>query len=102
MCHGDLQPSRFGELILQATSLWELIRVQLHDVVTDTVLGFNLSHYGIVRGRGMRRIEERSVSMVKGESIVSIVISKSKGKEARQQHKSEGNYSLFQLQQMNE
>ena len=76
--------------------------MQLRDVVTDTVLGFNPSHYVIVKERGMRRIEERSVSMVKGESIVSIVISKSKGKEARQQHKSEGHCSLFQLDQMNE
>ena len=56
-CCGDLQPSRFRELVLQATSLWELIRVQLHDVV---------------RGRGMRRRVQRSVSVVNVESIVNV------------------------------
>ena len=64
--------SHFRELVLQATSLWELIRVQLHDVVTDTVLGFNPSYYTIIRGRGMRSREERSMSVVNGESIVNI------------------------------
>ena len=67
MCHGDLQSSCFGELILQATSLWELVGLQLRGVVTSTVLGFNLSHYAIVGEREMRRIVGRNVSMMKEE-----------------------------------
>ena len=82
MCRGDLQPSRFGELILQATSLWELIDLQLHGVVIGTVLRFNLSYYTIVRGRGMRRRVERSMSVVNVESIVNIATRRVNGKEA--------------------
>ena len=72
MCHGDLQPSYFGELILQAASLWELIHLRFCGVVMDTILRFNPSHYAIIRGRGRRTRVERGVSVVKGESIVSI------------------------------
>ena len=57
--------------------------MQLHDVVTDTILGFNPSYYTIVRGRGMRRREERSVSVVNGESIVSVATNKSKWKGSK-------------------
>ena len=81
LCHGDLQPSHIEEFILHATSLWELIDLQLHGVVMDTILGFNLSHYAIVRGRGMRRIEQRSMNMVKGNRSYAQQQSKSKGKE---------------------
>ena len=81
MCRGDLPPSCFGELILQATSLWELIDVQLRGGVTGTILGFYPSYYTIIRGRGMGIRVERNVSMVKGESIVCVAISKSKWKE---------------------
>ena len=72
MCHGNLQPSCFGELYLQATSLWELVVLQLRGVVTSTVLGFDLSYYMIVGGKGMRRIEGRIMSVVNGESIVCV------------------------------
>ena len=44
---------------LQVTSLWELIVLQLHGVVTSTILEFDLSYYTIVGGKGMRRIEGR-------------------------------------------
>ena len=38
----------------------------------DTILGFNPSYYAIVRGRGMRSRVERIVSVVNGESIISV------------------------------
>ena len=46
--------------------------MKLCGVVTGTILGFDLSYYAIVRGKGMRRIEGRIVSMVNGESIVCV------------------------------
>ena len=80
-CRGDLQLSRFGELILQATSLWELAILQLRGVITGTVLGFYPRYYAIVRGGEMRMRVERSMSAVKGESIICVATSKSKWKE---------------------
>ena len=50
----------------------ELIRVRLHGVLTDTILGFNPTYYAIIRGRGIRSREERSVSVVNGESIMNV------------------------------
>ena len=96
MCRGDLQPSCFGELVLQASSLWELIYLRLHNVVTDTILGFYPSHYMIIRGRGMRRRVERSMNLVNGKSIINKT--RVNGKEATNINtmKKEG-YSLFQI-----
>ena len=37
-----------------------------------TVLGFDLCYYAIVGREGMRRREERIVSVVNGESIVCV------------------------------
>ena len=36
-----------------------------YGVVTSTILGFNLCYYAIVAGKGMRREEERIVSVVR-------------------------------------
>ena len=56
----------------------------------------NSCYYAIVRGVGMRRREERIVSVVKGESIVSIATNESKWKEgSRTQHNGEGNFALY-------
>ena len=48
--------------------------MRLCDVVIDTVLGFNPSSYMTVRGRGMRRRKERSMSLVNGKSVVVVAI----------------------------
>ena len=78
--------------------------MQLHGVVTGTILRFDLSYYAIVGRKGMRRIEGRIVSVVNGESIMCVATKQEKmeKKGDKTTDKSEGSSSLFQLKQMKE